>query len=159
MKSVFGILTVLVFPFISNGQKIATTFQNATKNQGIRIEQLDSTYQSALNDDSTKAVFMGQEKEFYEGYVSMLQALGKHLTANNFKWDKTTRCFNRIYFNKDGEIDYFLFNFYPGQIEPDKEKEFEKHLSSFVESYTFPLTAKKDFAQCSPVTYQAKAKN
>ncbi len=145
---------LLLTPLFSCAQKIATTFQKATKNKGIRIEQLDSTYQSALNDDSTKAVFVGQEKEFYEGYVSMLQALGKHLTANNFKWDKATRCFNRIYFNKDGEIDYFLFNFYPGQIEPDKEKEFEKLVNTFVQTYTFPLPADKKFAQCSPVTYQ-----
>lgn len=159
MKSVIGILFILAFPFISNGQKIATTFQNATKNKGIRIEQLDNAYESALSDDSTKAVFAGQEKEFYEGYVSMLQALGKHLTANNFKWDKTTRCFNRIYFNKDGEIDYFLFNFLPGQIEPDKEKEFEKHVSTFVQTYKFPISADKNFAQCSPVTYKPKTKD
>jgi hypothetical protein len=120
---------------------------------------LDSTYQSALHADSTKAVFIGKEKEFYAGYVSLLQALGKHLKANGFEWETKTRCFNRIYFNKDGEIDYFLFNFYPDQIESDKEKEFEKLLNTFIQSYTFPLTASKNFAQCSPVTYQPKVKD
>ena len=133
MKPIISALMFTLVSMVSSAQKIATTFQNATKNEGIRIEQLDSTYQSALHADSTKAVFTSQETEFYDGYVSLLQDLGKHLSANNFKWDKTTRCFNRIYFNKDGEINYFLFNFYPGQIEPEKEKEFEKHLSTFVE--------------------------
>lgn len=135
-------------------KKLPPHFRKPRKTKAFELNNWTAHYQSALNDDSTKAVFVGQEKEFYEGYVSMLQALGKHLTANNFKWDKATRCFNRIYFNKDGEIDYFLFNFYPGQIEPDKEKEFEKLVNTFVQTYTFPLPADKKFAQCSPVTYQ-----
>lgn len=152
MKRLLVVLVAL-FPFISNAQKIATSFKDAVENKGLSIEKLDEAYQSALHDDSTKAAFNGQQKEFYNAYISLLQDLGTHLKENNFKWGKKTRCFNRIYINKDGGIDYFLFNFKPEEVSSEKEAEFKQHLESFIQTYKFPLSNKVNFAQCSPVTY------
>jgi hypothetical protein len=152
MKRILVLLIVL-FPSITNAQKIAATFRDAVENKGLSIEKLDETYQSALHDDSTKAAFKGQEKEFYDAYISLLRDLGTHLKENNFKWGKKTRCFNRIYINKEGGIDYFLFNFKPEEVSSEKEAEFRQHLERFIQTYKFPLTNKVNFAQCSPVTY------
>jgi hypothetical protein len=149
------LLTAILLSTVTYGQKIATTFRDAIE-KGISIEKLDETYQSALHADSTKAAFKGQEKEFYDGYISLLTELNKYLKKNNFTWDKSTKCFNRIYMNKTGEIDYFLFNFKPGEIDNQKEKEFKKLLGQFIQTYKFPLTNKNNFAQCSPVTYSEK---
>jgi hypothetical protein len=151
-----------LFPFalfistLIYSQKIATTFQNAIDSKGISLEKLDEAYQNALHSDSSKAAFRGREKEFYNGYVSLLNDLGSYLKENNFSWGKTTRCFNRIYINKTGEIDYFLFNFKPGAISKDKEEEFEKLLGAFIQTYQFPMTNEVNFAQCSPVIYADK---
>jgi hypothetical protein len=152
MKRLLVVLVAL-FPFISNAQKIATSFKDAVENKGLSIEKLDEAYQSALHDDSTKAAFYGQQKEFYNAYISLLQDLGTHLKENNFKWGKKTKCFNRIYINKDGGIDYFLFNFKPEEVSSEKEAEFRQHLESFIQTYKFPLSNEVNFAQCSPVTY------
>jgi hypothetical protein len=152
MKSIFALMTILLST-LTYGQKIATTFQDAVSNKGISIEKLDSTYQSALHTDSSKAAFKGQEKKFMDGYISLLSDLNTFLKKNNFSWGKQTRCFNRVYLNKNGEIDYFLFNFKEGEIEKSKEAEFQKLLSEFIQTYRFPLTNKVNFAQCSPVKY------
>jgi hypothetical protein len=145
----------LLCPLLSFSQGMAATFQKAI-NQGISISTLDSLYQSALHSDSLQAAFAGQEQEFQQAYVSMLQDLGAFLHDNKFEWGKQIRCFNRIYINKDGVIDYFLFNFKPGEIDPEKEQAFEKLLTEFIKTYRFPLTNTKDFAQCSPVQYTDK---
>jgi hypothetical protein len=145
----------LLCPLFSLSQGVATTFQKAI-NQGISIATLDSLYQSALHSDSVLAAFAGQEQEFQQAYISMLQALDDFLHDNKFKWEKQIRCFNRIYINKDGVIDYFLFNFKPGEINPEKEQVFENLLGEFIKTYRFPLTNTKDFAQCSPVQYADK---
>lgn len=145
----------LLCPLLSLSQGMATTFQKATNN-GVSIPVLDSLYQSALHSDSLQAAFAGQEQEFQQAYVSMLKALGDFLHTNNFKWGKQIRCFNRIYINKDGTIDYFLFNFKPGELDPEKELMFEKLLGEFITTYRFSLTNTKDFAQCSPVQYSDK---
>ena len=150
-KLLLGIF--MTFSLQGFAQKVIT-FQNAIES-GIRIEALDSMYKPALSggSDSLQAVFYGKHKEFQTQYIAMLKAVGKHLKANNFSWGKNTRCFNRIYFNAQGTIDYFLFNFKKGELTLEKELEFEKLLSTFIENYKFPLPAQSRFAQCSPVTY------
>ncbi|MBX2969349.1 MAG: hypothetical protein KF803_08250 [Cyclobacteriaceae bacterium] len=145
----------LLCPLLSFSQVMATTFQKAI-HSGVSIPVLDSLYQSALHSDPQQAAFAGQEQEFQHAYISMLQALGDFLYTNNFKWGKQIRCFNRIYINKNGTIDYFLFNFKPGEIDPEKEQVFEQLLGEFIKNYRFPLTNTKDFAQCSPVQYADK---
>jgi hypothetical protein len=134
-------------------QPIATSFQNATKNKSISIETLDKTYKSALHTDTAQAAFNGREQEFIKGYTSLLNDFGKFLKENNFKWEKSTRCFNRIYIDKSGKIDYFLFHFKEEELSLDRQAQFEKLLNSFIEKYQFPLTNTVNFAQCSPVRY------
>lgn len=152
MKNVLVLIAILLST-LTYGQKIAASFQNAINVKGISLEKLDEIYQSALHSDSSKAVFNGKETEFYDGYVSLLTDLATYLKKNDFTWDKTTKCFNRIYINKNGEIDYFLFNFKPGEIDDKKEREFKNLLETFIQTYKFPMTSNVHFAQCSPVTY------
>lgn len=151
MRPYFVIFLVFA-PFLAFAQPKAATFQQAVA-QGISIEKLDSMYLSAIHSDSTKAVFRSNEGEFIDSYRTLLRDLGAYLKKNDFKWAARTKCFNRIYFKADGTIDYFLFNFYPNQIDREKEAQFARLLSEFIQHYQFPLKAKVNFAQCSPVTY------
>jgi len=148
---------------IANGQHLALTFQEAEK-QGKGHSQLDSIYKSAMHTDTSQAVFKSAagQQAMTEAYVQLLRDFGKFLSANNFKWERPTRCFNRIYFNADGSIDYFLYNFLSqgvkteDQLSPQKQTEFNRLLNAFIQDYKIPLTAQSKFAQCSPVTYMPK---
>lgn len=160
IKANFVITVLLIISFQTFGQHLGLTFQNAEK-QGISIKHLDSVYTSAVHTNTSLAVFKteSEQEAMQQAYIKLLQDFGKFLSENNFKWEKPTRCFNRIYFNADGTIDYFLFNFL-GRPE-DKpseniEKEFQRLLNVFISDYKFPLTAKTKFAQCSPTTYMPK---
>jgi hypothetical protein len=142
------------------GQHQGLTFQDAEK-QGISIKHLDSIYKSAVHSDASLAVFKTEPEQeaLQQAYVKLLQDLGKFLSDNKFKWEKPTRCFNRIYFSATGTIDYFLFNFLgKSEDKPNEliEKEFQRLLNLFISDYKFPLTAKIKFAQCSPTTYVPK---
>jgi len=136
------------------GQDKALTFQEAEK-RGISIQHLDSIYKSAIHDDVKLAVFKSaaEQEKLKAAYNRLLQDLGSFLKANNFRWENQTRCFNRIYLNADGNIDYFLINFPKDQITTEKEKEFSRLLNLFIRDYKFALTANEKFAQCSPVKY------
>jgi hypothetical protein len=152
MKNIL-IYLFLLASIAAYGQK-AMTFQEAEK-QGKSYPSLDSLYKSALDSDSTKAVFKtpAEQQVLQKAYVDFLKGLGDFLKANNFKWGRLTRCFNRIYINSDGTVDYFLYKFSKDQITEEKEREFERLLNTFLKDHKFPATAKEKFAQCSPVKY------
>lgn len=144
----------------SFAQQLGLTFDEAEK-QGISISYLDSIYPSAVHSDTSLAVFKteSEQQKMYEAYVKMLQDFGNFLSENNFKWDKPTRCFNRIYFNNNGSINYFLFNFLgKDDVKPtaEKQKEFKRLLNLFIKNYSIQITANTKFAQCSPTTYMPK---
>src|ERR1700744_1066013 len=149
-------LLILVFiAFVCNcyAQKVIT-FQDAAK-QGISYQHLDSLYKSAVHSDPKLAVFKTKEdqQKLQTAYINFMQGLGAYLKANNFRWEKQVHCFNRIYFAPNGKVDYFLYNFPPGEISAAKEQEFTNLLSQFVKNNQFGLTANERFAQCSPIKY------
>lgn len=152
MKFVLGLLFIAITFSGVFGQQLATSFQNAL-DKGISVDSLDKAYMSALHSDTALAAFNGREQEFIQGYNALLKDLGKFLQANDFNWEKSTRCFNRIYIDKSGKIDYFLFHFKEGELTPDKQAKFAKLLTEFIATYQFPLTNTVPFAQCSPVQY------
>jgi hypothetical protein len=114
--------------------------------------KLDSLYVGGIDSDSTRAVFKDQKK-YIESYQNFIYQLASFLSKNNFKWGKQVRCFNRIYFSKQGTVDYFLYNFTEGQITKEQEADFEKLVKTFVQEAKFGLQADRPFAQCSPVKY------
>lgn len=139
--------------FSSYGQK-AMTFKEAEV-LGKSFQHLDSLYKSAVHSNADLAVFKssGEQAELQKSYILLIKDLATFLKLKDFKWGKTTKCFNRIYFNPAGKIDYFLYNFPKDQIAPEKEKEFERLLNLFVKEYKFPLIANENFAQCSSIKY------
>ncbi|MBI1766849.1 MAG: hypothetical protein HY015_03050 [Bacteroidetes bacterium] len=148
-------LQIILFLICSKSfsQHIGMSIQDAEKKQ-IKIEQLEQNYKSAVATPPTESVF--KPEELQEAYIKLLNDWGKFLSKNNFKWEKKTKCFQRIYFNNDGTIDYFIFNFLgKPEDKPSEEKqtEFNRLLNAFIQDYKFALTAKVKFAQCSPTTY------
>ena len=148
------IFTILISIISSNAQNKALTFKQAEL-EGKSYIHLDSLYKSAIHSNEKMAVFKSEKEqlELKKAYQSLIFDLSKFLSKSNFKWGKTTRCFNRIYFNKNGKIDYFLFNFPEGEIANEKEKEFSRLLNIFIKKKKIQLKAKEKFAQCCPIKY------
>ncbi len=149
---------------VNYGQQRAMTFQEA-EDLGIQISYLDSIYKSAVNVDTSRAVFQSMHEQQMVGraYFNLLQSLGQYLNTNNFYWEKPTRCFNRIYFNADGTIDYFLYNFTGKSLEevPSDSLQiaFKQLLNEFIKSYQFEMKATTKFSQCAPAIYLPKKEN
>jgi len=150
------IIILLTIGIFASGQD-CKTFQDY-KRDGQKISDLDSAYPSAIHVDTTIAVFYGREKEFYGAWVSLLQDLAQHLADNGFLWGNPTWCFNRVYFNKYGKINTFLFNFKTSQVDEDKQDTFTALLTSFAKDYKLKINgpAESNFSQCGPATYMDK---
>ncbi len=154
----FNLALIMLISFhLSYGQHIALTFQD-TEKQGISIKHLDSIYKNAVNSDTALAIFKTdtEQEKLQQSYTKLLKDLGSYLSKNNFKWEKKTPCFNKVYFNNDGSIDYFLYIF-RGNTEDNpsesKQKEFQRLLNLFIKDYKFALIAYTKFTQCGGAVY------
>lgn len=128
------------------------------QSKGLRISRLDSLYQSGIHTDTSLAVFKTNTEAYIDAYQQMLQALGTYLKEHQFEWTRPVKGFNRIYFARNGKVDYFVYQFRPGQLSEEQEQEFDRLLGSFLLNYRFPMEAPVPFAQCSPVTYMPAEK-
>lgn len=129
------------------------TFNKAVE-LGI-FEKIEKDYTPAIDNDIEKSFFKNHS-EFITAYTDFINSLSTFLSQNNFLWEKEVRCFNRVYFSKTGEVDYFLFDFKPGQVDIQKEEQFEKLLNIFIKKTKIKIKSSKKFAQCSPIKYSDK---
>ncbi|HEY0261481.1 MAG TPA: hypothetical protein VGB95_00525 [Chitinophagales bacterium] len=154
-RLIFALAISLVFNF-SFGQSRAF---DATDDGSI-IRHYDSIYPGAFHKDSTKSVFHTDEEfeKMNTEYTTLLQSLGKFLKANNYKWTKETKMWQRFYFSPEGKTDYVVYIF-RGKAEEqpttEQKMEFNRLLNLFIQDYQFGMTAKSKFSQCSPSVYYA----
>ena len=160
MSTIYIILTVLANSVTTLAQvthhPFVGTFSEADS-AGITVK-VQQNYRDAVNiGDSSKCVFkQGKEKDsLIHAYCNFLQDFGKYLKKNNFKWDAPAKGKDRIYFNADGYVDYFLFNF-KTEISDEKLIKFKQLLLEFVKTHKIGISAPERFAQCSPFTFMDK---
>jgi len=149
------ILISLVFPAMLSLQgQVCGSFQDF-ESAGNDISQLDSMYRTAMHAEPALAVFHGREQEFLNAWKQLQIDLAEYLAKNDFVWEQPVRCFNRVYFQKSGRIDYFLFNFRPGEVAEDKQSRFRDLLADFIRNHTLAIEspANAKFSQCGPVRY------
>lgn len=153
MKKMSLFSALILFGSLSMRAQKAISFENL-QTAGLSLAELDSVYRNAVHSDPAKAVFGGQEELFTKSYAEMLRAFNQYLHEHQFQWGKDMRCFNRVYFDADGRIAYFLYSFRNAEIVPEKAKQFDTLLNEFIKSYVFPLKATVKFSQCSPTIYK-----
>lgn len=156
---VFCFFVIIIFLCCNEIPKGLTIQEAEVK--GIFFDSLNAVYSMANSVDTSKPVFKTEadmEKAFI-GYQNLFDEFGKFLKEKNFKWPFATSCFQKVYFNEAGEIDYFLYNFLgepPYEVTADQEMKFQKLLNEFIKVYKFPVTANRKHSQCGTVVYGLK---
>lgn len=120
----------------------------------FRALNLDSTYTNLLD---PKNVTESEYKAVTESWSEFHQKVLKFIKEENFKWevtDSTISIVNRIYFDKNGTIDYYAFKILNTSIPSEKRAEYEKVLQKFSKEVKLDLQRNEQFAQCGKIKYQ-----
>lgn len=149
-----GLLIVNVFLFSALAAQVKVITYKEADSLGINIFSLDSVYPSGVDSDSTQAVFGANLEEYESAYINMFREVGKYLRMNDFMWGKNTKVMKHVYFNKEGMIDYFIFN--AKEMTSLQEAEFKRLMNEFSKTYKFSLAAPTGFRQCGPITFADK---
>ncbi|MCF8217621.1 MAG: hypothetical protein K9I29_00440 [Bacteroidales bacterium] len=151
MRKIISLILMLMFFYlVGYGQEAMTIKEGREK--GYSVSALDKKYVDAVNVNPDSALFNDNSGEFIQSWQTMLQDLGSYLQDHDFVWKKQTRCFNKVYFDKDGNIDYFLYNLNP-QLDETQAEKFRMLLQDFIENYQLPVQGEKKFTQCGPSMY------
>lgn len=152
MKPAYLLLVLICFSTFSFYAQEVMSFEEA-KNESV-YPAVEEEYKSAVHADSTKAVFVADAdvSRHIQAYQQFIEKLGAFLKEKGFTWDENVRCFNRIYINANGTIDYFLYHF-KTKISLEKEEKFKALVKEYIKVNKFGITARENFSQCSPVVY------
>jgi hypothetical protein len=119
------------------------------------MDHLDSIYKNGLPvSDPNHQVFSQSyfnnvvEKE----RIDLLQKMENYFKKNGFKWGNPVKCWNRIYFNPTGSIDYFVYHFMD-KIPDNKENEFKRLLNSFIRNNKVSVNAPWKYSLCGTVSW------
>ncbi|MDB4158058.1 hypothetical protein N9609_01060 [bacterium] len=119
----------------------------------FRELNLDSTYTNLLD---PRNVTESEYKIVTESWSEFHKKVSKFIKEENFKWevpDSTISIVNRIYFDKNGTIDYYGFKILNPSISAEKNEEFKKVLEKFSKEIKLELKRDKQYAQCGKTKY------
>lgn len=149
-----AIILVITFLFVSHSQGQDFMTYQEMESHGFSTEELDSLYPNALHKDTVKGPFYKRQEEFRAEWLSFYKDLMKYLNNNDFKWGSPTQCHMKVYFNSNGEIDHWFYNFKKSdEISEATQKEFERLIKQFMKSNRIEITSNTKFSQCVGVTF------
>jgi hypothetical protein len=145
LKVVLMTLGLICLAVHLNAQKAMSVKEG--KKQGISLSDLDESYQNAIHSDSSKALFKNTS-DFHQEWKVFLTDVKDYIRENDFKWEQNLRLFNKVYFAKDGSIDYYFYLIRSSHLTKEQKQRFKELLNEFISDYKFPLTADVNFTQC-----------
>ncbi len=116
-------------------------------------------YKVAVSLSNKNAVFYGMSDSVINSFQGMLHDMLDYLDQQNFKWNDTLLMFNKVYFDKSGKIDYYTYRILSKKgITPEQEKNFRGLLTTFIQTYRFPMKGNANFSQVSEAVFMDKQK-
>ncbi|MBU2527320.1 MAG: hypothetical protein KKC03_12035 [Bacteroidetes bacterium] len=119
----------------------------------IKKLNLDSIYPNLLD---PKNVTESEYQEVEKSWVKFHENVSEFIKFENFDWevpDSTITVLNRIYFSKEGTVDYYTFKIMNHSVSAEKRAEYEKVLQKFSENVKIDLDRNEQYAQCGKIKY------
>lgn len=151
------VLVILLICFISCKQeqknKVVYNLDDKEQSDKVKLLKLDDQYANLLNPQVSNDEF----KTVYSSWGDFHKEIGKYINQENFNWevaDSTITLVNKIYFDKEGKVEHFLFKVRNENVSNAKKEEYQQLLNKFIEDKKVNLKRDKQFAQCGKVKYK-----
>lgn len=152
------ILLISVFLFIlscvNNENGSVVGFHNEVAYNEFKRLLLDETHKNLLNPNIS-------DKEEYPTIINSWKNLHGKVNAilkdSRFSWnvpDSTITVVNKIYFNANGEVNYFFVNIRNENISNETKDLYVQLLTDNLKELSINLQREEPFAQCGKVNYQ-----
>lgn len=157
MKKYLGVFGLL-FMFCScskDEEKFRVVgFHDRTNFEKFKELKLDDSYVNLLNPMFSKKE---EFKDVLKSWGDFHNKVNEVLVANDFSWeipDSSITVVNRIYFNKDGGVNYFLVNVRNDNVSDEVKNKYITLLNTHLDELSIELKREDKFAQCGKVKYK-----
>lgn len=155
MKNVFMIIILFISSTSCKEKQKSKVYNldNKVISEKLKPLKLDDRYANLLNPQISGDEFQVIYKSWGEFHTS----IGAFVNKENFNWgvaDSTITLVNKIYFDKTGKVDYFLFKVRNENVTNTKKEAYQKLLNKFIKNMRVNLKRDSQFAQCGKVEYK-----
>ncbi len=160
----FNSLFLLIFLFINcsnKGDSIKNTIHVINSNDSLAYSSfkkmnLDNSYTNLLDPKGYKQKEYNYVKSKWSNFH---KKFGDYIKSKNFQWnvkDSAIIIRNRIYFNKLGKVDYYIFKIVNSTVSYKKQQEFGKLLQEFCQKTQLNLERNHKYVQCGTTIFKTK---
>jgi len=157
MKAQFILILIFIPIIISCQQKQKDPFVVHVKDKKayaeIKKKNLDSIYTALLDPDNTRDT---EYEQVITAWSTFHKKLSSYIKEADFKWevpDSVITIYNKIYFDKDGKVEYYLFKIGNPSISEKKRIEFNALLQKFSKEVSMDIKRSQGYAQCGHTKY------
>ncbi|MGK7389949.1 MAG: hypothetical protein ACNS60_06345 [Candidatus Cyclobacteriaceae bacterium M2_1C_046] len=138
---------------MSNSEQKVINVSDKKELEHFNKLNLDEVYPNLLD---PRNVSDEEAKAVYKSWGEFHQKVMAFMKEQDFDWDvqdSTIALVNKIYFNKNGTVDYYAFNVLNPSVSDAKKEEFKKVITAFSANVKLELDRDSKFAQCGKTRY------
>ena len=125
---------------------------NVENEQKLKSLNLDNIYPNPIN---SKNISESEKKSIVDSWSDLVSKLSDFMVKEKFDWenDNKVRLYQKVYFSKNGKVDYYTFNVKSQNVTEKKKIEFAELLEKFSKDLKFDVESKDNFWQCGTTIY------
>ncbi len=132
--------------------QVVMTFEAAGAS-GLRVSELEQTYNVELGAEETLYCPPMDAHREEMMFREMRYQLADSLKAWGLRWNRTTVIKNRVFFDAEGKLDYYIYSVSPPFASPSERIRFEEHITGFFTAYRLPCVPSTLVARCANITF------
>jgi hypothetical protein len=152
LQRLFFILAIFCFTNKVEAQILVQKIPNENL-CAIDFDLMNKGYQLAFsNMTSEEYLFKGREEEWKKCWIDLMHDLSDYMKQKGLKPTSNTTCFNRIYFNKEGNIIAYLYHVKGLNIA--QEQKFNEAIFQFLITQKVSIKAPQNYWQYGTLKFE-----
>jgi hypothetical protein len=161
MKTLYILLTTLLLSvspdlFAQNDPsllrtKVVSFSDKAALSEYVEAE-LDTKYPNLMSPENQK----NNSEEIMSAWKEIHQQVYGLTVASGFDWgvpDENIQLLHKIYFDKEGKVEYYFFRVFNDDVSEEKKKAFQDLLDRHLHQLSISFSQDTRFAQCGKSAY------
>ncbi len=158
-KKLLYILFFMFFLEMGNAQKPMVINSDSTACYPLDLVKMKEQYENMID---PRILSEAEIEQLVDKWIKFHKKLKKYLDEVEIQWnvpDTLIKLSIRVYFDKNGNVDYYFYTFLNKNIPWEAQRKFKEILYKFSKETNIGIRREKNFAQCGSLYIENKENN